>query len=169
MVTKFLVPTVTLMLGVALLAPPAAANTQVKSVNHVDAGYTEPSICPFDLKVYLHGKYKDVDYYDNTGFLYKTIDTPGGGGPFSVSYSAKGTTLTQQNDAFSTVVIYNRDGTWTYTERGPVNRFVAPGIGVVLLDAGIATWLEPDEHLLFMGGPHQAASGDFDAFCAAFG
>jgi hypothetical protein len=168
-VTRFLVPTVTLILSIALLAPPAAANTQAKSVNHVNARYTESSICPFDLRVYLHGTYKSVDYYDNTGFLYKTIDTPGGGGPFAVSYSAKGTTLTQRNDAFSTVVTYNRDGTWTYTERGAVNKFVAPGVGVVLLDAGVATWSEPDETLLFMGGPHQAANGDFDAFCAAFG
>jgi hypothetical protein len=141
----------------------------VKSVNHVDERYIESSICPFDLKVHLHGSYKNVDYYDNTGFLYKTIDTPGGGGPFGVSYSAKGTTLTQSNDAFSTVVIYKRDGTWTYTERGAVNKFVAPGVGIVLLDAGIATWSEPDDNLLFIGGPHQAANGDFHAFCAAFG
>ena len=44
-----------------------------------------------------------------------------------------------------------------------------PGVGIVLLDAGIASWSEPDETLLFMGGPHEAANGDFDAFCAAFG
>ena len=50
-----------------------------------------------------------------------------------------------------------------------MNKFTAPGVGIVLKDAGIASWSEPDEQLLFMGGPHQAANGDFDAFCAAFG
>lgn len=166
---KLFVPVAGTIVSVALVASPATANMQVSSVNHVEYRYTDSSICPFDLRVHLHGSYKNVDYYDNTGFLYKTIDTPGGGEPFAVSYSAKGTTLTQRNDAFSTVVIYNHDGTWTYTERGPVNKFTAPGVGIVLLDAGIASWSEPDETLLFMGGPHQAANGDFAAFCAAFG
>ena len=166
---KLLVPVASTILSVALLAPPALANTQVKTVNHVDFTYVEKEVCPFHLSVHLEGSYKSVDYYDGSGFLYKTIDTPGGGEPFAVSYSAKGTTLPQRNDAFSTVVIYNHDGTWTYTERGAVNKFTAPGVGIVLLDAGIASWSEPDEALLFMGGPHQAANGDFDAFCAAFG
>ena len=168
-VTKFLVPTVTLFLCVALHAPPAAANMQVKSVNHVDERYTESSICPFDLRVHLHGSYKVVDYYDNTGFLYKEIATPGGGGPFIVSYTAHGTTLTH-NENYSTVALYNHDGTWTYTQRGPYNVFTGPHVGIVFHDTGTATWTEPDETLLFIsGGPHQAINGDFDAFCAAFG
>jgi hypothetical protein len=67
-------------------------------------------------------------------------------------------------------VSFHRDGTSTYTQRGPYNVLTAPGIGVVLLDTGTATWTEPDETLLFIsGGPHQAIEGDFDAFCAAFG
>jgi hypothetical protein len=168
-VAKLVVPIASALVCAALFALPAAANVPVRSVFHVNETYTESSICPFDLTVHLRGPYKNVDYYDNSGFLYKSIATPGGGGPFTVSYSAHGTTLTQRNDAFSTVVIYNHDGTWTYTARGPVNKFTAPGVGVVLLDAGTATWSEPDEVLLFLGGPHQAVNGDFDAFCAAFG
>jgi hypothetical protein len=35
--------------------------------------------------MHLEGSYKVVEYYDNTGFLYKIIATPGGGGPFTVS------------------------------------------------------------------------------------
>jgi hypothetical protein len=166
---KLLVPVAGTILSVALLAPPALANTQVKTVNHVDFTYVEKGICPFHISVHLEGSYKSVDYYDSSGFLYKEINTPGGGGPFSVTDTAHGTTLTQRNEAFSEMITFHRDGTWTYTRRGPVAKFTVPGGGVVLLDAGTATWSEPDEMLLFSGGPHQAVDGDFDAFCAAFG
>jgi hypothetical protein len=161
---------ITVTLGcIGLFASPAVANTQVKSVNHVNFRYTDSSICPFDLRVHLYGSFKTVDYYDNSGFRYKEIATPGGGSPFIVSYTAHGTTLTH-NENFSTVVTFNPDGTGTYTQRGPYNVFTAPGLGIVLHDTGTATWSEPIETLLFMsGGPHQAIDGDFDAFCAAFG
>jgi hypothetical protein len=169
-VTKVLILAMTSLFGLALSAQPAAANMQVKSTNHVDFRYVESEICTFDLRVHLAGFYKSVDYHDNSGLLYKTINTVGGGGPFTVTYTAHGTTLTQQNEAFSEVITYNRDGSArTYTRRGAYARFTVPSGGVVLLDTGIATWSEPDEDLLFAGGPHQAANGDFDAFCAAFG
>jgi hypothetical protein len=168
-VTKLLGVALTTVVGVLLFAPAAAANMQVRSVFHVDETYTESNICPFDLTVQLHGSYKDVDFYDNSGFLYKTIATVGGGAPFTVSYTAHGTTLTQRNEAFSVVITYNPDGSAkTYTQRGPFDKFTTPGGGVVLLDTGIATWSEPEEDLLFAGGPHQAVNGDFDSFCAAF-
>jgi hypothetical protein len=168
-VTKLFVLVASTIGCIALLAPPAVANMQVKTVNHVDFRYVDSGICPFDIRVHLDGYYKSVDYYDNGGFLYKTINTVGGGGPFTVTDTAHGTTLTQQSEAFSEVITYNRDGTWTYTRRGSYARFTLPGGGIVLLDAGIATWSEPVEDLLFAGGPHQAINGDFDAFCSAFG
>jgi hypothetical protein len=168
--TKLFVPVASTLVCVALLAVPAAANMQVKTVNHVDFTYVESGVCSFDLRTHLDGSYKSVDYYDNSGFLYKTINTPGGGGPFTVTYTAHGTTLTQRSEAFSEVITYNRDGSgWTYTARGPVAKFTVPGEGIVLLSVGTATWDEPEENLLFMAGPHQAATGDFDSFCAAFG
>ena len=166
---KLFVPVAGTILGVALLAPPALANNQVKTVNHVDFTYVEKGICPFHISVHLEGYYKSVEYYDGSGFLYKVINTAGGGGPFSVTETAHGTTLTQRNEAFSEMIMFHRDGTWTYTRRGPVAKFTVPGEGVVLLDTGTASWSEPDETLLFSGGPHQAVDGDFDAFCAAFG
>jgi hypothetical protein len=168
-VTKLFATVASTIVCVALLAPPAVANTQVKTVNHVDFRYVDPGICPFDIRVHLEGYFKSVDYYDNSGFLYKTINTVGGGGPFTVTNTAHGTTLTQQSEAFSEVITYNRDGTWTYTRRGAYTKLTVPGGGVVLLDTGIASWSEPDEDLLFAGGPHQAVDGDFDAYCAAFG
>jgi hypothetical protein len=163
--------TLTLMglLGLALLAPPAGANTQVKSVIRVDETDVDRSVCPFGVTFHLHGSFKSVDYYDNTGFLYKTIDTVGGGAPFRVTATAKGTTLTMQNEAYSVVVTYDDDGSVaTYTQRGLFDKFTAPQGGIVLLDAGIVRFEEPGDIILFAGGPHQAVNGDFDAFCAAF-
>ena len=169
-ITKLSVLTVSAVIGAVLFASPAAANMQVRSVFQVDETYTESNVCPFDLKVHLHGSVKYVDYYDNSGFLYKTIGTVGGGGPFTVSYRANGITLTQRNEAYSVVITHNPDGSAsTYTQRGPFNIFTSPGVGIVLQDTGIATWSEPDEELLFAGGPHQAVNGDFDSFCAVFG
>jgi hypothetical protein len=169
-VTKHLVPVAVALVCIALYAAPAAANMQVKSVFQVHETYTETGTCPFDLRVHLDGSFKVVDYYDNSGFKYKTIATPGGGGPFTVSYTAKGTTLVQTAEAFSEMVLYNHDGTWTYTRRGPVAKYTVPGTGIVFVDTGTGTWSEPDDNLLFLsGGPHQAINGDFDEFCAAFG
>jgi len=168
--TKFLVPAVSAIVGVAMFAAPAEAATVVRSVIHVHETDVDPEICPFDVTFRLSGYFKNVDYYDNSGFLYRSIDTVGGGGPFRVTATAHGITLTMQNDSFSTVVTYNRDGSVaTYTERGLVNKFTVPGEGTVLLDAGIASFEEPSEEILFIAGPHQAVNGDFDAFCAAFG
>jgi hypothetical protein len=169
--TKLLVPLGMAAVCILLLAPLAAANMQVKSVTYVNETYTESQVCPFDIRVHLEGPFKTIDYYDNSGFLYKTIATPGGGGPFTVSERANGTTLTQQSEAYSTVVTYSADGSAkSYTQRGPVARFTVPGVGIVLQDTGTATWSEPVETLLFIsGGSHQAVNGDFDEFCAAFG
>lgn len=168
-VIKLFVPVASTLVCFALLAPPAAANTQEKTVYHVNFTYIETGVCSFDLRVHLEGSYKSVDYYDKDGFLYKTINTSGSGGPFTVSDTAHGTTLTQQSEAFSEVITYNRDGSAkTYTARGPVARFTVPGQGIVLLNVGTATWSEPQEDILFMAGPHQTATGDFEAYCATF-
>jgi hypothetical protein len=168
--TKLMVLAGTSLVSLALSVEPAAAHTQVKTVNHVDFTYVESGVCSFDMRVHLGGSFKSVDYYDNSGFLYKEINTPGGGGPFTVTETAHGTTLTQKSEAFSEVITYNRDGSAkTYTARGPVAKFTLPGQGIILLNVGTATWDEPEENLLFVAGPHQAANGDFEAFCAAFG
>src|SRR5436190_9013592 len=168
--TRLLTLVAVAVAAVALPAVPAAANTQLKSVIHVQQTGIDSGICPFDVRFYLSGWFKSVEYYDSSGFLYKTIDTVGGGGPFRVTATAKGTTLTMQNEAFSAVVTYNRDGSVaTYTQRGLFDKFTVPGGGSVLLDTGKAMWDEPAEYILFIAGPHQAVNGDFDAFCAAFG
>src|SRR4029079_15562197 len=72
-----LVPLAGTIVSVAVLAPPALANTQVKTVNHVNFTYVEKQVCPFHLSVHLEGSYKSVDYYDGRGSFYKRVHTSG--------------------------------------------------------------------------------------------
>lgn len=168
-VAKLLSLIVTSLVGVALSAAPAAANMQDKSVIHVDDTSVDSGVCAFDVTFHAYGPFKNVDYFDNSGFLYKTIDTPGGGGPFTVTATAQGTTLTMQSEAFSFVTTYNPDGTpATFTQRGPFDKFTTRGGGIVLLDTGVVKF-DSEFNVVFAGGPHQAVNGEFDAFCAAFG
>jgi len=144
----------------------AAANTQVRTVTHVDDTFVDHSICSFGITVHVFGSFTSTDYYDNTGFLYKTIATVGPG-PFTITNTAHGVTLTQQNEAFSDRLTYNPDGSVkTETFSGPFNKYTAPGSGIVWLDTGHGV-TDGDGNVLFQAGPRQ--NGDFTAFCAAFG
>jgi hypothetical protein len=152
--------------AMALWAQPAAASTQVRTVIRIDDTAVESEICSFDLTVHYLGSVTVTDFYDNTGFLYKTI-AKGRPGPFTVTATANGITLTQQNVSFSEQFTYNADGSVkTITDNGPYNKFTVPGGGVVWLDTGHIV-LDGEFNILFVAGPRQ--NGDFDAFCAAFG
>jgi hypothetical protein len=54
----------------------------------VDDTYVDHSICGFGITVHVVGSYTTTDYYDNTGFRYKTIATVGPG-PFRITATAK--------------------------------------------------------------------------------
>ena len=169
LVTKLFALVAGALAAVALFATPAVANTQVKSVIHVDETDVDSGTCAFDITFHQYGFFKNLDYYDNSGTPYKTIDTVGGGGPFTVTATAHGTTLTMQNESFSFVTTYNPDGSVdTFTQRGVFDKFTTPGGGIVLLDTGAVTW-DSEFNVLFAAGPHQAVNGEFAAFCAAFG
>lgn len=146
-------------------AQTASANTQVRTAFHVNDTSVDSALCPFNVRFHFVGWVTSTDYYDTSGFLYKTIDK-GRPGPFRVTATAKGTTLTQQNSSFTEVIRYNADGSVrTRTDTGLYNKFTAPGRGVVWLDAGRIV-VDGDFNILFQAGPHQ--NGDFSAFCAAF-
>ncbi len=163
---------VTLM-GMAVFAHPATANTKVTTVIHDDETFVESGMCPFDITFHEFGSFKGAEYFDNKGFNYKTIVTVGHGGPFTITVTAKGTTLTMQNQAAPVVITFNPDGSrHTETQLGPIFKFTVPGSGVVLLDAGRLRFeFDGDGNVVSVSvaGPHQALDGDFDAFCAAFG
>ena len=159
---------IVLLAATALWARPAAANTTVRTVFHVDETAIDRGTCGFPLRFHFSGWITITDYVDDSGFVYKTI-AKGRPGPFTVTVTAKGTSLTQQNSSFSTHIIYDRDGSpKTITDNGPYNRFTVPGGGVVLLDTGHIVF-DDEFNILFESGPRQATHGDFAAFCAAFG
>jgi len=169
LVTKLLVLAMSSIAGFALSTQPVAANMQVRTVIHVDDTSVDSGVCAFDVTFHSYGSFKSVDYYDNSGFLFKTIETVGGGGPFTVTATANGTTLTMQNESFSFVTTYNPDGSVdTFTQRGVFDKFTTLGGGIVLLDTGTVTF-DSEFNVLFAAGPHQAVNGEFDAFCGAFG
>jgi hypothetical protein len=159
-------PLVLVILAATTSAQTASANTQVRSVFHIDDTAVDSSLCGFDITFRFVGWVTSTDYYDNSGFLYKTI-SKGRPGPFRVTATAKGTTLTQQNSSFTETVTYNADGSVrTLTDTGAYNKFTAPGAGIVWLDTGRVV-VDGDFNVLFRSGPHQ--DGDFSAFCGAFG
>jgi hypothetical protein len=154
------------LVAMALWVQPAAANMQVRTLIHVDDTGVDSELCGFDVTFHYLGQVTFSDFYDNSGFLYKTI-AKGRPGPFRVTATANGTTLTQQNSSFTEQITYNADGSVrTRTDNGPYNKFTAPGRGIVWLDTGRIV-VDGDFNILFVSGPRQ--NGDFDAFCAAFG
>ncbi len=160
-----LLPVVVIVGATALLAQPASARP-VRTVIHIDDTGVDPEICDFDVTFHFFGSLTFTDFYDNSGFRYKTIGRAGPG-PFTVTATAKGTTLTQQNVSFTEITTYNADGSVkTLTDNGPYNKFTAPGSGIVWLDTGRIV-VDGDFNVLFEAGPRQ--HGEFDAFCAAFG
>jgi len=159
-------PLAAVMLAATTSAQTATANTQVRTMFQIDDTAVDSGLCPVGVTFRFVGSVTSTDFYNNNGFLYKTI-SKGRPGPFRVTATAKGTTLTQQNSSFTEVVTYNADGTVrTRTDTGLYNKFTAPGRGIVWLDAGRVV-VDGDFNILFQSGPHQ--NGDFRAFCAAFG
>jgi len=159
-------PLVAVILAAITSAPTAAANSQVRNVFHINDTVVDSELCGFDVTSHFVGWVTSTDYYDNSGFLYKTI-SKGRPGPFRVTATAKGTTLISQNESFSETITYNPDGSIkTLTDNGVYNKFTAPGRGIVWLDTGHLI-VDGDFNVVFVAGPRQ--NGDFTAFCAAFG
>src|SRR3954447_4176298 len=92
-----------------VIAAPASANKVVRTTFEVHEAYTDTFERSFPLRVHLNGTFKNIDYYGRTGVLYRSTATPGAGGAFTVTYTAKGTPLRQQSEAFSAVVTYSAD------------------------------------------------------------
>ena len=166
--TRIVWGAIALVSTIAVSAQPAAANTTERAVFQVDDTAVDRETCGFRLHFHFFGAVTVTDYFDSTGFLYKST-AKGRPGPFTVTVTAKGTTLTQQNSSYSTQIIYNPDGSLkTITDNGPFNKFTVPGAGAVLLDTGHIVF-DSDFNIVFESGPRQATHGDFDAFCSAFG
>ena len=150
-----------------LWASPASANTVTHDVIHLHFHFVDRHSCPFDISVHESGTFRSADFYDNNGDLYKTLLTAGGG-KLTITETAKGTTLTMQNQPYLVFVDFRNGSRGSFTLDGPVFIFTSPGDGAVLLEVGRISF---DRHgnITFEAGKHQQTDGDFDAFCAAFG
>jgi hypothetical protein len=156
------------ILAVAMLAAgPASANTVRRHIVHVNETYVDSDTCSFDITVHASGTFLVAKFFDNSGSLYKQVFEAHG--QFTLTWTAKGTTLTMQNQAFNVTLLFDSNGrVETATYNGPVFVVTAPGSGVVLLDAGRVVF-DRKGNILFEAGPKQELHGDVDAFCAAFG
>jgi hypothetical protein len=158
------------VLALALSTASAAANTIDLRAEYLDSSYVNRATCDFPIRVHEFGSYKVTDFYDGDGTLYKETISSGGGGIFTITDSAKGTTLTMQMQSARVEVDFNPDGSVDKTTTdGLAFRFTSAGDGVVLLDTGrLVTSAEGD--VIWSAGPHQfRVDGDVATFCAAFG
>ena len=95
-------------------------------------------------------------YFGNDGTLIKSIAT--NQGPFLLTASAHGTTLTTQMPSFMTFITYNPDGSVaSEADNGIIFNFIVPGGGSVLLDVGRVVF-DGEGNPIFVAGPHQADS-----------
>src|SRR5213594_2112828 len=66
--------------GIALWAQPAVAATVVRTMVHIDEHrISDVADCGFRIREHALGNFMQRDYYDNSGFLYKTAFTVGPG------------------------------------------------------------------------------------------
>lgn len=166
-VSKLAASLVVSLIVLTVVSGPAMANATVMTVYHTDTTFAIDDWCDFNVQFHIVGSYKGIDYYDNAGFLYKTIFTAGGGSPSTWTASGNGKKLTMQMQSFMQVNTYNSDGSIrTLTIHGVDLKFTARGQGLVLQDIGTVV-RDEDFEVLSVSGPHDSLVGDFDAFCDA--
>jgi hypothetical protein len=162
-----LVLMISLLAATILWTEPALADTKVTTVHQNDFTYVNSDWCDFRVRFHVFGTWKETNYFDDSGFLYKTIATAGPGGRFTQTASANGATLTMQMQSFMQVNYYNPDGTIdTVKTHGVDLKFTSQGSGIVLQAVGTVVF-DGDFNVIWTAGPNQWVSGDFEEFCAA--
>jgi hypothetical protein len=152
--------------GGTLTAWHASANTVEVHFTTVDETRLITDICAFDVQEHAVGTFKVIDFFDDSGNIIKSILT-NFGGPYTLTVSANGVTLTSQTVTTVIIVTFNPDGSLnTISVTGLNQNFVLPGGGTVFLDAGRIV-LDSNGNIIFEAGPHPGFHGDFDSLCAA--
>lgn len=157
-------------LGLVLaLGPPAQAQTGVAYFGSIDISFDSTQSCGFSIHWDISGEFHEIDYYDSSGVLTKTIATQGHG-PVEVTATAKGVTLggtAPQNYVY--IATYNPDGSIaTESFIGVFLQITVPGEGTVLAEVGRHV-VDGVGDVLFDAGPKQDSSNDTAELCAAFG
>jgi hypothetical protein len=157
----------TVLAGTQLAVTPATANTKETQIISEDITVTVDGLCSFPVTFHFQGSFKVAFYFDSDGTLIRSIAT--NMGPFLLTASAHGTTLTTQMASFMTFITYNPDGSVaSEANNGIIFNFILPGGGSVLLDVGRVVF-DGEGTPIFVAGPHQAGFGDFAEFCEALG
>jgi hypothetical protein len=157
-----------LALGVALLAAsPAGAMTKQTTILNLDNSFVFQAgeLCQFPVAVEQGpGLIKIDDFFDN-GTITKTIVT-NYGGPFRITLSANGVTLTSVQ-TFSDIVYWNPDGSFKSQSDAGINFVVTlPHQGAVYLQVGRIVF-DSNFNPIFAAGPGFATHADATALCAA--
>jgi hypothetical protein len=146
-----------------MAAGSASANTVTSSWEYDNATSTITDWCSFPIRFTAVGPYKQTDFYNDEGTLYKTTLRPGRG-LYHFIVRAHGTTLSAIS-GYSVTLTYNPDGSIaTYRETGMIFSFTVPGEGVVLLLAGHFAFDENTGDVTFEAGPR---GDDLSRLCAA--
>jgi hypothetical protein len=120
--------------------------------------------CGFEADVSLDGTFENR-IFDNPVRNINYIREEG-----TVTNPATGTTLRVKHwyTELGTPPTSPDEGQGLFTDRGLVTHVVAPGGGVVLIDAGRLVWRYPDGLVFEANGNHQLTiEGDISKLCAA--
>ena len=154
------------------LAVTAAAATPVVVQKHAELTrhFTSLPLCPgFTVSATFAVTRTDTLYYDGNGNLVREVFDV----KFDGTWSNDSTGATLQNNG--TRHITDDYVTQTTTEDGVLRHITVAGTGIVLHQSGrsVVSWSGTpppafdDDVVIFQAGPHQDATGDFAAFCAA--
>jgi hypothetical protein len=155
----------------ALLAATAAAsaNTIETSLFPVhEAGLWAPpsNACGFPIYKQTDGTFKETDYFNNDGLLYKAIITSFGGPVrLTLTNPVTGKSATAEQ-GLVIIDTFASDGSITSdTSVGARYNFVAPGVGAILQVVGRLV-LDSDGNRTLAAGPKDFADQNTAAFCA---
>jgi hypothetical protein len=120
--------------------------------------------CGFEADVSLDGTFENRAFTNpvrNINYIREegTVTNPATGSSLSVRhwYTELGTPPSNPDE-----------GEGLFTDRGLVTHVVAPGVGLVLIDAGRLVWRYPDGLIFEANGNHQLKiDGDISDLCAA--
>lgn len=157
--------TVPMFVLAALLAGVAGASVAgavppERFTEEFDDQFTDTENCDIPIDLRFVGSIDFTVFFDGDG---NVVRVQGIG-------SDQGTATNPENGKTATGVDH-----WLQVERVESGEFAVlglffhlnfPGAGIVLIDAGNATF-DAEGNLIHLGGPHQALEGDFSALCEA--
>jgi hypothetical protein len=148
-------------LGTITAGAAASTTTTIQSVN---LSFVDQETCPFTIDSHIQGSFMVTDFFDASGVLVKSINTPTGG-PTTVTFTNPANGKTATTEASTTVVImtFNPDGSVNTTSlSGISSNFIVAGSGTVFLEVGTIEF-DSQGNIVRAGGQLSSVAG----LCAA--